>query len=232
MGSSNCGPPKKLCKYVRAPTLCARDEFGYTWHTPPFCPVEVFCDGVSAKYVRIEFPGDHRILPLHLLDVSVFRVEPREDVAADYIAYAVVKRSPTLTRPEYKISTDPKDPIFYSTCYSFEEGKKWLPTESVGEAPEWSYNGKCIDCENYRANSARRNSLSTIGKGYNEVGLVGRMSGLHTGGTHTVHSGTVCRRRKSVCKCLRVLPERDDERSWRRRNRLRHELQSPTLRCK
>jgi len=74
-----------------------------------------------------------------------------------YICYAVQPKQFTDTEDEYKVASDPDDPIFYSTCYYRFSGNLFPEylvnhTDPFGNLP-WRYNSKCIDCESKARNS-------------------------------------------------------------------------------
>jgi hypothetical protein len=107
--------------------------------------------------------------------------DPEDTVVCYGIEAQVHKDSST---PEYVVSNDPSDPIFYSTCYVRERAIDFDPphgSESslAGEAevedapdsgstfvsqsavagkvakPQWKYNNKCLDCDSFDRYGAR-----------------------------------------------------------------------------
>jgi len=71
------------------------------------------------------------------------------------VCYGVRARLPNHTHPEYTISLDPEDPVFYSTCY-LKTADGWLfddrlpgyeqkALETV--ASPWNFAGKCVSCD-------------------------------------------------------------------------------------
>lgn len=77
--------------------------------------------------------------------------------AQKYMCYSVMPRQFTDTKDEFYVTSDPEDPVFYSTCYYrlqgnvFEEYLDQQPgdTTRVG----WRYNDKCINCQQQATNS-------------------------------------------------------------------------------
>jgi hypothetical protein len=161
VGKASCPPPKHVCAHVQTPTICGIDE-QKTNDREPLCPIRVWCGGIKAKYVRVELPGAHRILHVPLGGISIYRTEPNPSnvKVGDYAAYSVAVATPTKTRPEYTISTDPTDPIFYSTCYTYQVGSTFLPIVDDPPQPEWNYHGKCLDCGNYHENLNKSDATS------------------------------------------------------------------------
>ena len=71
------------------------------------------------------------------------------------MCYGVWARPVTPTKPEYIVSTDPEDPIFYSTCYVREANITWLTSEleENSVSSPWRFNGQCLDCVSYHKNN-------------------------------------------------------------------------------
>lgn len=126
--------------------------------------VNINCRGAVGRFVRVHLPGAHRIADF---TVVVNQLVPRSPDANQMICYGVEARPQTETTPEYIISLDPADPVFYSTCFSREQNIQWLPpvgTQTV-EAPRWSFNGKCLACDNYHYNARPSNqTMYTVPK--------------------------------------------------------------------
>jgi len=73
-----------------------------------------------------------------------------------YMCYQVEPAEFTDTTDEYTLSSDPQDPIFYSTCYYRFKGN--LFTEYLDRIPPenfvpWRFYDKCIGCDNQKANT-------------------------------------------------------------------------------
>ena len=154
---ATCPPPKHVCAHVVTPTMCVLDE---TTEDEPLCPIRVRCGGIRARYVRVELPGKHRILHVDFKsDIKIYRDVPNpNDVSiGDFAAYSVAVATPTLTRPEYTISTDPTDPIFYSTCFTYQIRRKFRSIKDAPPPLQWNYNGRCLDCENYHEHMRKFN---------------------------------------------------------------------------
>lgn len=114
------------------------------------------CKGVVAQYVWVYLPGTARSL---VFDVLVSRAVPDIPAALQdtHVCYGVEARPQTATTPEFVISTDPEDPIFYSTCYSREKNITWLtpnpPLDVSAPVPRWRFNQHCLDCATYHHNA-------------------------------------------------------------------------------
>ena len=111
----------------------------------------VDCGGRSGKYLRVWLPGEGRIFDA---SVSINRVMTPADAAsavgtngtAAYVCYGVSARKHVdSSTPEYIITNDPLDSIFYSTCYVRERAVVFEPApgssgalagESFSEAEE------------------------------------------------------------------------------------------------
>ena len=160
--SSTCAASiKHVCQHVRATSMCLSNTESTT--REDICPIRVDCGGVQARYVRVTLPGDHRILFLPMDGVALYKTAPTNAKVGDYAAYVLEVPPTQLTYPEYTISEDPKDPVFYSTCYTYTLGKRWRPAGQNGVelAPaNWHFNGRCLDCETYLDNQRRHNDTS------------------------------------------------------------------------
>ena len=152
---------KHVCQHVIAASMCVTHlESNIQSGPEQLCPIRVSCGGVVAKYVRVTLPGDHRILYLPPSGISIYKSRNTNAQIGDYGAYVVTVATPTLTRPEYIISVDPQDPVFYSTCYAYTTGKKWLQVAGDPSLPSWHFNGRCLDCDSYLENYQRHNVTS------------------------------------------------------------------------
>lgn len=109
----------------------------------------VDCKGVVGKYVYVQLPGSGRIFPL---DVQVNRYRPDSVTPGARACYGVEAREMTSTTPEYIVTSDPEDPIFYSTCYVREPNIKWLGREPQAPPSRWRYQNHCLDCSVYHEN--------------------------------------------------------------------------------
>mmetsp|Transcript_31071 Transcript_31071/g.49976 ORF Transcript_31071/g.49976 Transcript_31071/m.49976 type:complete len:1169 (-) Transcript_31071:2462-5968(-) len=129
------------------------------------CTLNVNCGGVKARFVRIQLLGQNRILALS--GVDVFRKEPPK--SSSMICYGVELEAQEQREnngaPQFVLSSDPSDPIFYSSCYLIKPTQVWLPyketatgggTAGTGSASfPWVVDGgKCLNCsslaQNYR----------------------------------------------------------------------------------
>jgi len=115
----------------------------------------VDCKGARGQYVWVRLPGSARAL---VFSVQVWRAYP--DVPSlpagenTTVCYGVRPRELTATQPEYVISLDPEDPIFYSTCYVRERNITWLDVAAgfTATPPRWRFNGRCLDCVAFNTN--------------------------------------------------------------------------------
>jgi hypothetical protein len=121
------------------------------------CPLEVNCHGRQGKYIRVQLPGQKRILSLGKVDVHRAAPDPKTYPSNAVACYGVeARRGQSLPVPidEYSTTDDPEDPLFYSTCYVRTELIEWLPTGNKLAAPddEFQFHGKCVDCEAFEQN--------------------------------------------------------------------------------
>jgi hypothetical protein len=112
------------------------------------------CKGKSGRYLNVLFPGDNRVYAPY--DITVNSLRPKlTDPNNTLVCYGVEARQADEVSPEYIISLDPEDPIFYSTCYVREKNITWLDVEKSSPSPtDWRYNGKCLDCDSYHSSVA------------------------------------------------------------------------------
>ncbi len=153
-----------MCAIITKPSLCAGTKYDVSGSTIDWsgslCPIEVDCGGVKGKYVRVRLPGQNRVLAV--ANVDVFRSEPIStpsastvagDAARAYACYGLESKPypvPTsanflndLKIMDYEFASDVGDPVFYSTCYVYEEIKTFLPLPGDAVtalvAPQWNY---------------------------------------------------------------------------------------------
>jgi hypothetical protein len=102
--------------------------------------------------VRIHLPGSGRIFAA---TVSANRATVTPDDVDQMVCYAVRARIATNTVPEYVISTDPHDPVFYSTCYVRDRKISWLPPQVASAEPTAHFafnNNTCLTCSSFFGN--------------------------------------------------------------------------------
>jgi len=110
----------------------------------------VDCKGIVGQYVFVKLPGSNRYLTVN---IQAYLYQP---IVSDnpMVCYGLEARPATATYPEFIISMDPEDPIFYSTCYARNPDVIWLPTPAPPPTPsEWRFNGRCISCDSYHRNN-------------------------------------------------------------------------------
>ena len=149
--SGDSCPGGTVCEVVNAPVYCAGDiGGGIRTVSDALCPYYIDCKGALGRYVRVHLPGAQRIIDA---EIVVNLQQPVLPVDA-FVCYAVEAKAATETRPEIKITDDPMDPAFYSTCYVREQDIEWRPP--VGKAKpaksKWQFNGQCLACDVYRRN--------------------------------------------------------------------------------
>ena len=75
-----------------------------------------------------------------------------------YLCYNLLPTVPTDTIDEFTTSTDPEDPIFYSTCFYKFSGNTFddyaTPDTNAKVDVPWKYQSQCIDCASQSINSA------------------------------------------------------------------------------
>jgi hypothetical protein len=110
------------------------------------CPHEIDCKGAKGKFLRVRLPGRTRAISLDYVDA--YRTRPKHakvkteatDPKRDLSCYSIESHEPPAPLSadfleeikvlNYQISLDPTDPIFYSTCFTYEAIPEWLPLES------------------------------------------------------------------------------------------------------
>jgi hypothetical protein len=76
--------------------------------------------------------------------VSVNYVKPVAAAEDHLVCYAVEAREQTETLPEFVVAKDPRDPVFYSTCFVRETAIQWLAPPGGNPVPETT--DTCVDC--------------------------------------------------------------------------------------
>jgi len=124
-------------------------------------PFGVECNGTMGKYIRIHLPGKDRIFSAQ---VTVSRTQPKAMTKDTKVCYGLAAREKKETAPEFILSNDPEDPVFYSTC--FERRRKIeflpLPTAVPLPIPKWTFNGECLDCDLYQKNLQPANTTGIM----------------------------------------------------------------------
>ena len=173
MCGSDEGTPGKS-SFDRAP-------FSRPGHNLMF-PQFSWCDRKIGKYVRVWLPGKDRIFEANVFVNRDQPVSPQKLAGANsskeddtVVCYGVEAQVHTdSSTPEYIISEDPEDPIFYSTCYVRERSVGFKPignqtlvkgafagggnetmiyNSNVGTAGKtWKVNGACMSCGSYASN--------------------------------------------------------------------------------
>lgn len=136
-----------ICMVVRAPWIRV---WGRVAPLPQDFAID--CNGAQGKYVRIHLPGANRIFSGA---AYVNRAEPPALTPNQLACYGVIARAQTSTVPEYVISHDPADPIFYSSCLVRERNMEWEAPNTPPPPPpppRSDFGMECLD----------RNKLSTL----------------------------------------------------------------------
>lgn len=143
--------------------------------------VEVNCAGAVGRYLRISLPGENeRVLPISTV-VHVHRarapspnpssatekrptvcygVQPRPKGTSGEELLAASKKHEFLIAP-----TNPQDPIFYSSCYSYDVIKTWLPIGNESDAvatTQRHLDSHCLACECVRENLIQAYNISEL----------------------------------------------------------------------
>lgn len=136
-------------------TTCSGHVCGRIFNAHPFgekdnLRMHVDCGGNSGKYVWVQLPGANRIM---YFDVEINRAKPVGLTEDTMVCYGVEARQASATAPEFVISDDVEDPIFYSTCYARERVVDWLAQDDEEPPPpRWRYNHRCISCDSFQRN--------------------------------------------------------------------------------
>ena len=116
--------------------------------------------GATGKFVRIHLPGSNRIFSG---TVFVNRAKPEAKQVDQMVCYAVEAAASSATSPEFVISEDPMDPIFYSSCYVRERNIEWVtPVVAPPPPPEpkFGFGAQCLACSSFDEN--RQPTTSTM----------------------------------------------------------------------
>ena len=129
--------------------------------------MDVDCDGAAGRYIRVHLPGANRILPgvknsplrfPGVMMIEMNRATPLQQNVSTLACYGLRPRALTEVKPQFIISDDPYDPIFYSTCWQRTPRYDFLPpagtVEIPPEPPRWAFHGSCLSCDNVRDNFA------------------------------------------------------------------------------
>jgi hypothetical protein len=95
-----------------------------------FCPWVVDCAGATGRYLRVRLPGADRVVDAAPLTVTPFRVAAVGLADSQLLCHAVEVGVSNSITPEFHVTTDPRDPAFYSTCWKLVPALTWLPTSS------------------------------------------------------------------------------------------------------
>jgi len=75
------------------------------------------------------------------------------------ICVGILPRVGSETIPEYVVTDDPNDPIFYGTCYRRQVNMDFLGFGNGNDGgitkANWKFQDKCISCQNYKDNELR-----------------------------------------------------------------------------
>jgi len=94
--------------------------------------------------------------------VLVNRHKPEPKTDNQLVCYAVEARASDATKPEFVISTDPEDPIFYSSCYVRERNIEWVAPvvpPPPPPLPQSHFSNMCLDCASFETNRQPSNSM-------------------------------------------------------------------------
>jgi len=142
-----------VCSYIDYVPLCKDKDF-----QEQLCLLNVLCPGIRARYVHVKLLGPDRILAVDRIDVHRNVPQAQEFSNSRHpLACVGVQIKPqgpdNGVETYYKLSDDPTDPIFYSTCYLFEPEHRWLPFNSSMQLLPWYFTGGyCLNCSAYAEN--------------------------------------------------------------------------------
>ena len=191
-----CPEPKKVCGHPKRPTMCPFRDASY-------CPINVNCNGVRGRYVRVQLPGTHRIMDTKI-QVHLHRPKVSDSTKAKMICYGVHSSPATSISKSYSETKDMEDPKFYSSCYVREKFRSmWKSLSGQTFPPEdYVYGNQCIDCKSYQDGAATLNAGALLGERVNRwlpapdcvecahPLLPSNAGGTGTGGTGTGGTGT------------------------------------------
>ncbi len=135
------------------------------------------CGDAPGRYVRVQLHGDARIFDAHV-DVLGTEIHspsssssssssspssPSSPSASAKLCYGVLAREArSLPTPlmEYRVSEDPNDPVFYSTCYIRERSREWIPQAFHNLKPvatDFVLETTCLSCKSWAASLLPQN---------------------------------------------------------------------------
>lgn len=129
----------------------------------------VDCKGKKGKYVSIQLDGDNRILT-HGLQFEVSHnsaLDDPEKYKDKHVCYGVAAPPVSAATPEMRFSSDPEDPVFYSSCFSREKELYFLPPEDgkINPPPQpYIFEDQCLDCESYKNGQQQTPNVPAVWK--------------------------------------------------------------------
>lgn len=122
------------------------------------CPIRADCKGARGD-VKITLFGKDRIADF---TTRVNRNQIMQSMGTGKaVCYGLEGRPTSTTSPEYLISDDPYDPVYYSSCYSRQKQITFITPDWVETPPTltWRYESKCLDCASYNHISANQSAF-------------------------------------------------------------------------
>ncbi|GAB5353516.1 hypothetical protein AAMO2058_000042500 [Amorphochlora amoebiformis] len=144
--SGGCQGVEQVCGVVASVPRCLSQTDG-------MCAIRLDCNGKRGRYVRIRLRGANRFLSLE--KVSVYTSNPQlASVTAGkkrMICYGseIGHKSNSDVKGEFSRSLDPRDPIFYSTCFRRREVRRFYPVvnDTIPDTTtDWRLYDKCLSC--------------------------------------------------------------------------------------
>lgn len=118
------------------------------------------CDGIQVVSTKLE----PTIQKTGIAHPSLPSECAEAQIGFERVCYAVKQGVPQVG-PSYRISADPEDPVFFSSCYTKASGWQFLQTcancPSLTIEPGWIFGSKCISCADMRRNTESGNFVPT-----------------------------------------------------------------------
>jgi len=118
------------------------------------------CDGIQVVSTKLE----PTIQSTGIVHPSLPSACIEAQIRFDQVCYALKQGVPQVG-PSYRISADPEDPVFFSSCYTKASGWQFRQTcnncPSLTIEPGWIFGNKCISCADMRKNTETGNFVPT-----------------------------------------------------------------------